>query len=602
MAPKPTQEFRNASLATPLGKDELVISRFDGQEGLSELFEFRIEALRSFDKGNVNFDAAIGQNCCISIENYDGSKRNFNGVLVETQWLGTQDNVYLGYRLVLRPWLWLLSRVADCRIFDEKNIPDIIKAIFGKHGFAKFADRLSGNYPVLEYCVQYRETDLNFVCRLMEEAGIYYFFEHSEGEHTLVLADAKSSHKPKQGGAKLIYRPLTDTDRHKQEHLHMWFACRRLSSGKVVLNDYDYMKPNASLLSEKEGGGSYQNSKLEIFDHPGRFEDKGLGQAYAKIRLEAEQAADRRCQAAGDALSVCPGGLVQLAEHPDGGQNGEYVITRASHSFISNRYVTSSRQEQGATYSGQYEFLPSSIQFRCPQLTPKPRIYGSQTAKVAGKGEIDVDEHGRIIVHFFWDREKKNSRRVRIAQVWSGKAWGGIVIPRVGMEAVVEFIDGDPDRPLVTGTVYNGENKVPYTLQADKTIAGVKSNSSEGGGGYNEFVFDDKKGSELIRMHGQKDLEAKIENDERWDTKRDVSVKIGNNRTENIGSTWTVEAGSKIEFKVGSTKIVMDQMSITMESNFITIKAQTMLDAKALMTNVTGNAMLTLKGGVIFIN
>jgi type VI secretion system secreted protein VgrG len=228
------------------------------------------------------------------------------------------------------------------------------------------------------------------------------------------------------------------------------------------------------------------------------------------------------------------------------------------------------------------------------QVTAKPVIHGLQTAKVAGDGEIDVDEHGRIIVNFYWDREQKNSRRVRIAQVWSGNSWGGIVIPRVGMEVVVEFVDGDPDRPLVTGTVYNGENTVPYSLPAEKTIAGVKSNSSEGGGGYNEFVFDDKSGWELIRLHGQKDMEAKIEND--------VTKDVGNNQTETIGKVWKVTAGEKIEFLVGSSKIVMELGSITIESTLITIKAAAQLDAKSPLTTVEGSGILTLKGGLVLIN
>jgi type VI secretion system secreted protein VgrG len=605
MAPNLTQKSRIASLKTPLGADTLVLSRFEAGEGLSELFEYRIEALSL--RENINFDAAIGSNCCVSIKGSDGAPRHFNGVLVETQWLGTQlsaPDIYYSYRLVLRPWFWMLSRVADSRIFAHQNIPDIIKAIFGKHGFAKFEDRLSGSYPELEYCVQYRETDLNFVCRLMEEAGIYYFFDHSESEHQLVLADAHSSHKPKPGGAKLIYKPLGESSRRNEEVLHAWFAGRRFNTGKVALNDYDYMKPSASLLSEKEGGGSYQNAKLEVYDYPGRFEDKGLGQTYAGFRLEAAQAADHRCQAAGNVVSCCPGGLIELAEHPDGGQNKEYTILRASHSFVSDAYRTASSSAQEERYSGHYEFLPSTIPYRNPQVTPKPVVHGPQTAKVAGDGEIDVDEEGRIIVFFHWDREKekKNARRVRIAQIWSGKEWGGIVIPRVGQEVVVEFIEGDPDRPLVTGTVYNAENTVPYSLPDQKTIAGVKSNSSEGGNGYNEFIFDDKTGSELIRMHGQKDLEVKIENDERRDIGHDVSVKIGNDRTEKIGNTWTVTAQTKIEFKVGSSTIVMDPGSITLKSPRITIQADAQLDAKAPLTQVTGTAMLVLKGGLITIN
>lgn len=594
MALKPRQDSRVAKFTTPLGTDVLVLERYDGREGLSELFEFHVDALS--DQPDINFDGAIGSNCCVSIKNYDGSERHFNGVLTETQWRGTQ-NIYYAYSLVLRPWLWMLSRVSDCHIFSEKTIPDIIKEILDKpcYPFADYEERLSGSYPDLEYCVQYRETDLQFICRLMEEAGIYYFFEHSESTHKLILADSPSAHFPKQSGSKLVYRQLTGTDRRKEEILHTWFAGRHFASGKFALNDYDYMKPGADLLSEREGPGSYRNANLERYDYPGRFEEKSVGTDYAGFRLEAEQATDHRCRAVGDAVSCCPGTLMTLAEHPEESQNKEYLIIHAEHAFSSNLYRSGSGSNAEEIYSGHYEFLPKTIPFRMPQVTPKPVIHGLQTAKVAGDGEIDVDEHGRIIVNFYWDREQKNSRRVRIAQVWSGNSWGGIVIPRVGMEVVVEFVDGDPDRPLVTGTVYNGENTVPYDLPAEKTIAGVKSNSSEGGGGYNELVFDDKAGSELIRLHGQKDMEAKIENN--------VTKDVGNDQTESIGNVWKVEAVSKIEFVVGGSKIVMDPTSITIESITITIKAKALLDASSSVnTNVTASAMLTLKGGLVLIN
>ncbi|MGQ0484951.1 MAG: type VI secretion system Vgr family protein [Hyphomicrobiales bacterium] len=600
MALKARQDSRVAKFTTPLGTDVLVLERFDGREGLSELFEFHVDALSDAQDNQkpIDFDAVIGNNCCVSIKNYDGSERHFNGVLTETQWRGTESsyqNTFHAYSLVLRPWLWMLSRVSDCYIFAEKTIPQIIKEILNKPCYpADFKDSLSGSYKELEYCVQYRETDLQFVCRLMEEAGIHYFFEHSESGHKLILADTSTACEPKQGGSKLVYRQLTGTDRREEEILHTWLAGRRFASGKFALNDYNYMKPGADLLSEREDPGAYRHANLERYDYPGRFEEKSVGTDYAGFRLEAEQAMDHRYRAAGDAVSCCPGTSIKLAEHPDGSQNIEYLIVHAGHAFSSNYYRSGAGADSQEIYSGHYDFLPKDIPFRMPQLTPKPVIHGLQTAKVAGEGEIDVDKHGRIIVHFYWDREKKNSRRVRIAQVWSGKSWGAIVIPRVGMEVVVEFVDGDPDRPLVTGTVYNADNTVPYDLPGEKTIAGVKSNSSEGGGGYNEFVFDDKAGGELIRMHGQKDMEAKIEND--------VTKDVGNDQTETIGNVWKVTAISKIEFVVGASKIVMDPKSITIESLTITIKAMAQLDAKSPLTTVEGSGILTLKGGLVLIN
>ncbi len=607
MALKPRQSSRIAELKTPLGKDKLVITRFDAIEGVSELFEYRIEALS--EDGNIDFDVALGANCSVKFKNYDGPPRDFSGVLVETEWLELHERYYR-YRLVLRPWFWLLTRESDCRLFHNKKVRDIITEVLSEHGFAKYELRLMENYPTLEYCVQYRETDFAFVSRLMEYSGIFYFFEHHGDEHKMIMTDSMSPLKAKKGGAELNYIPLVGKDQRAEEHIYHWNPERRFNSGKVTLNDYDYMKPNANLIAEKTSTASYQNSKLEIYDYPGQYVVQPDGKKYATVRLEAEQATDKRCHAGGDAISCCPGAKIQLQKHPSKEQNREYMVVRAKHSFVGDSYVSDSTSADDEVYTGNYEFHLTSDPFRYPALTPKPVVHGPQTAKVVGDGEIDVDKEGRILVQFHWDRKKMKSRRVRIGQVWSGKGWGGIHIPRVGQEVIVEFVEGDPDRPLVIGTVYNGENKVPFPLPAEKTIAGVKSDSTEGGGGYNEFVFDDKKGEELIRMHGQKDLDTVIENDERRHVKKNVSIEVGVDRTEKIGKNLTqkiganltqdvgavkkVTAGQKIELKVGASKIVIEPASIMITSPEIKIEG--------IMTTVKGTGILTLQGGMIKIN
>jgi type VI secretion system secreted protein VgrG len=477
MAPVLKQQARTAELKTPLGKDKLAITRLDGSEGLSELFTFNIEAFSETE--DVDFDGALGAKCTVTVTSSEKT-RHFNGILVEAQWTGFREKLY-SYRLVLRPWLWLLSRVSDCRIFANKTAPEIISDIFAKHGFATVEKKLTENYNPIEYYVQYRETDLDFVTRVMEEFGIYYFFRHEDGDHTLVLADAKSSHAPLPGGGKIPFRPV-QASRRREAHLSHWAPGRRFNTGRVVLNDYDYLKPSASLLSESESASGYQNSKLETFDYPGRYVEKSDGEKYAKVRLEAEQASDNRSQGAGTVVSLFPGALMSLTDHPAGSQNREYLVVRATHAVSTELFRSGSSSGGEETYSGRYEFLPSDKPFRAPLLTPRPVVRGPQTAKVVGDGEIDVDEHGRIIVQFHWDRKKDESRRVRIGQVWSGKNWGGIFIPRVGMEVIVEFLEGDPDQPLVVGTVYNDDYMPPYDLPGDKNIAGWKSRSTEGGG------------------------------------------------------------------------------------------------------------------------
>lgn len=602
----PKQNKRFGELKTPLGKDVLVLGRFDGSEGVNELFEYRIEAYS--EKENIDFDKAMGKNCSVSLKGF-GAKREFSGVLVEAQWVGMYDRYYT-YQLVLRPWFWLLTRTTDCRIFHEKSWLDVIKQVLGEYGFAKFEAKTTANYATQEYIVQYRESDYQFICRLMEHCGIYYYFEHSGNDHKMILADAKSSHKPKAGGANVNFRPLEHQNRRNEEHFYHWQPVRKFQTGRVVLNDYDYLKPATSLKADADASSKYTNAKLEMYDYPGKYVEKSDGTDYAKVRLQAEQANDSRCQASGDVPSCTPGSLINLKEHPTGAQNKEYLTLGVSHSYAGDPFVSSASTGGEEIYSANYEFLPSSIPFRAQPLTPKSIIHGPQTAKVVGSGEIDVDEHGRILVQFHWDRDKDKSRRVRVSQIWSGKKWGGIVIPRVGQEVVVEFVEGDPDRPLVTGTVYNGDNKVPYDLPGEKNVAGWKSDSTEGGGGFNEFVFDDTKGAELIRVHGQKDLNSIVENDEVYETGNDESRKVGNDRSEKIGNNFsqhvgkvkTVEANEKIELIVGQSKIIMEPAKITIKSTAIEITASATLDAKGLMTTVKGTANLVLQGGLVKIN
>jgi type VI secretion system secreted protein VgrG len=601
MASTLSQDTRLASLRTPLGPDELAITRLDGHEGLSELFEFKVEAVS--ETANLDFDKAIGRNAVVTVTAQDDKKRRFNGVLVEARWLGEREKLHV-YQVVLRPWLWLLSHTANCQIFEKKTAPQIIKDIFSENGFSgSVRDDLTASYPQFEYCVQYRETDMHFVCRLMEEFGIYYYFEHSEDKHTLVLADSKSSHKPVPGLSSIEFLPTHGDKRRDKQQLVDWSVHRAFRSGRFVLNDYDYLKPNANLLADVEGKAPYEHGDMEVFDYPGRYVEQSDGRSLAKVRLEAAQAKDGRRLGVGSAVSLFPGGLVSLQRHPTGSENVEYLILGCTHTVASQGY-RSDAPGSDAYYSGVYEFMPSSKPFRAPLITPKPIISGPQTAKVVGKPgeEIDVDEHGRITLQFFWDRKKVVSRRVRVAQVWSGKSWGGIVIPRIGQEVVVQFLEGDPDQPLVIGTVYNKDNTVPYTLPADKTIAGVKSNSTKGGGGYNEFIFDDKKGQELIRAHAQKDLEVKVLHDEKREVDNNQSEKIGKNvevdvgmqQTVSIGTTYTMTANLKIELKVGASTLTIDPSGITLNAPMIKFVGvgSVMTQAPMVSTQAAGTIMM----------
>jgi type VI secretion system secreted protein VgrG len=627
MAGQLSQSERVAEFKTPLGKDVLVLINIEGMELLGDLFEFKVEALS--ERENLDFDKALGQGCTLKLKAYKGKERIYHGILTEAQWVGKIEDLY-HYRLILRPWLWMLGHRADCRIFLDKDVKDIIKEVFTKAGFNDFEFRTNGDYEKIPYCVQYRETDLAFVSRLMEQYGIYYFFEHSDGKHSLTLADSRSSHKAIADLPKVPFIPLSESELRPEQHLYSWVSERRFRTGKVQFNDYDYLKPKKNLLAPSEASEKYTHAKLEVYDFPGKYDDEDKGKKLSRFRLEAEQAADHRRIIEGDAASLHPGGLVTVEKHPTAAENKEYLIVRADHRFSSHHYRSvkaddaaspgSENDEKDQIYHGYYEFQPSDRPFRMQPLTPKPRIHGIQTAKVVGKKgeeneEISTDEHGRIWVQFFWDRDPKLTCPIRVAQVWASKKWGGIFIPRVGMEVVVEFLEGDPDRPLVIGAVYNGDNKVPYDLPDNKTVAGWKSDSSKGGNGYNEFIFEDKKSSENIRMHAEKDHNVTVRNAETWtigeafmppkgSPSRAATLKNGDDQLniEMGDRNVTIPMGSQstnamlsITHTVGMTTVTLTPATRSVESPIIEHTAETVI-------NYTAGATINLTAPIINLN
>jgi type VI secretion system secreted protein VgrG len=561
-----SQAGRMGILKTPLGDDTLVLSSFSGAEGLGELFEFQVDALS--EQENINFDDALGRACTVKLKSYEQKERFFCGILTHAQWIGG-DQEYFAYRMVLRPWFWLLAHRANCRIFLDKDVKKIIQDVFEDAGFSSGTDfKLpGGSYDKIDYCVQYRETDFAFVSRLMEQYGIYYFFEHRDGQHCMVLADSRSSHSTIPELPKVRYNTKVAGYNRQEQNIHSWTSDRRFRTGKIAFKDYDYLKPPKDLLVNKEGSESYNRSKFEVYDYPGKYDDRGKGEKFAQFRLEAEQAIDHRRMADGDAPSLFAGGLVTVEKHPTSAENQEYLVVRAGHRFGTQHYSSTPNQE-AVGYSGTYEFQPADRPFRSLPLTPKPRIYGIQTAKVVAKKgedseEISTDEYGRIWVQFFWDRKPEKTCPIRVAHVQASKKWGGQFIPRIGMEVVVEFIEGDPDLPLVTGVVYNGDNKHPYDLPDNKTQQGWKSDSSKGHDGYNEFMFDDKADSELIRMHAQKDHEVTILNSEKTEIgERFMTPKGSPSRQhtlKNGDDQLTLNMGDQnINLQMGDQKIDID--------------------------------------------
>ncbi len=567
---KLTQDQRVAKLNTPLGHNVLALSGFSANEGLSELFQISVEAVS--EESAIDFDRAIGESCQIEYHIADGKTRWFNGVLTEAR-AGGQSQDLFGYSLVLRPWFWLLAHRSDCRIFLNKTVLEIIRDVFGRAGFSnEYEARTQEEYSPIPYCVQYRETDFAFVSRVMEENGIYYYFEHIEGHHKLVLADGAGSHGPNPIDPVLAYRKGWRGD--GDQCLYDWTSERRFSTGKIELNDYDYVQPSKMLIASRMAGAKYAKGDYEAYDYPGRYVEEARGEQLAKFRLQAEQCLDRRRYCDGYSPSLVPGTLVTVTDHPTGSEmeNGSYLLTRCNHRFSGNEYRSSGGQYDVATvYRGAYELLPVDVPFRAFPSTPRPKIYGIQTAKVVGKRgeeseEISTDEYGRIWVQFPWNRDEQISCPVRVAQRWAGQRWGEIFLPRVGMEVVVEYLEGDPDYPLAVGCVYNGDNKVPYDLPSQKTIAGWKSQSTKGGDGYNELIFEDKKGREQIRVHAQNALNVDVLGSETRTIGGDLTTTVGG---PTGGGNVTLNAFQTITLNVGPsgsplTQIVMDTTSITL--------------------------------------
>ncbi|MES2090018.1 MAG: type VI secretion system tip protein VgrG [Pseudomonadota bacterium] len=537
---------------TPLGSD-LHVARMSAQEEMGRLFEINVDVL-SEDAAIDPYDL-LGKPVCVNMEVEGDSVRHFHGNVCRITQLGAAGR-FNQYRLVLRPDLWLLTRRSDIRIFQEMSAPDIIKKVFDAHGMlAKFS--LQGIYSNREYCVQYRETDFNFVSRLMEQEGIYYYFEHVADKHTMVLVDKVSAHEPCPGSSTFKFRESVAGNIDLEAISH-WHFSREIQSGKVTLRDFDFKKPALNLTSENEASGAHAQPKLEIYDYPGEYLTPGDGRTHAKTRLDEIQS--HHALAGGDTnvRHLATGYLFTLADHPRDDQNIEYLI------ISSDIHAQAEIPEAGAdgvepSYSCQFSALSTREVFRPLRTTPCPTVAGPQTAIVVGPSgsEIHTDEHGRVKVQFHWDRlgkkDEKSSCWIRVSHPWAGEGFGMIAIPRIGQEVVVDFLEGNPDQPLITGRVYHGTNVPPYALPANATVSTMKSQSSPGGdaSNFNELRFEDKKGSEYIFLHAEKDFDRIVKNDSFHSVGHDEHVTITNDLKEKVGNDQHLEVGKDLKQKVG---------------------------------------------------
>ncbi len=558
-----TQEHRLIRIATPLGGDELLITGFRGHEEISRLFQFELSLLSH--NHSIDFKKIIGGNVTVSIVLENDKERFFNGIVASfSQSSGNIQGerggaVFSQYRATIVPWFWLLTKTADLRIFQNKSAVDIIEQIFTEKGFSDYTKKLNGTYHPRTYCVQYRETDFSFINRLLEEEGIAYYFNHENGKHALVLADASTAYSPCPHHEKIRYQHSSVGGVTFGEDMITTLDLRNeIRVGKYTLNDFNFETPSTNLLVEMESQQNLGPGEKEVYDYPGLYDKRGGGDVLAKIRIQEQEARIASITGNSNVRGFASGYSFTLEDYfRDEMNNKKYLLTAVDHA-AEQQYGAGSAGE--TSYSNAFTCIPLDTPFRPPRLTPKPVVEGVQTAIVVGPAgeEIHTDKHGRVKVQFHWDRESKANENsscwMRVGQLWAGNGWGAMYIPRIGQEVIVDFLEGDPDRPIVIGSVYHGVNMPPYPLPDDKTKSTIKSNSSKGGGGFNELRFEDKKGSEQIFVHGEKDLDIRIK-----DTHKEY---IGNEQH------ITVEKDQFIEMKGSVHRVVAKDIIEKIDGEF----------------------------------
>ena len=579
-----------ARVKTPFA-DDLLFSRMEGVEELGRLYQYELEFLSP--KEDLALDDLLGKDLTVEMDVPNGSTRYFHGYVTQFSHTGRRGR-YVTYTAIVHPWLWFLTRTSDCRIFQEKTIPDIIKEVFRDLGFTDFKDALSEEYRKWEYCVQYRETDFNFISRLMEQEGIYYYFEQEAGKHTLVLADAYGAHAPLPKYEEIPYR--SPAEPWREEHIYEWNLSKSVQTGACTIGAFHFMKPKADLVVQSSIVHPHDHEDFEIFDYPGEHYERGEGDRYVGVRMQELACEYERVQGEADARGIFPGGLFNLVEYPRDDQNREYLVVSAQHSLAAIDY------ESGDTgdfkYNCSFEAIESKAPFRATRITPKPVVQGPQTAIVVGKSgeEIWTDEYGRVKVQFHWDRygkkDENSSCWVRVAQVWAGGQWGGMTVPRMGQEVIVDFIEGDPDRPIITGRVYNADNMPPYKLPDDKTKSTLKSHSTKGGGAdnFNEIRFEDKKGEEELFIQAEKDEKINVKNDKSETVGANETISIGNDRKETVQGNETITVAKDREETVQGN----EKLTVVMDRERNVTGSETINVAKTRTHNVTINESINI--------
>jgi len=539
---------RVMDIVTPLGPDVLLFRSMRARESLGRLFEYSVTALST--RNDIDPNALLGKNVTIKLELPGGGTRFFDGIVARFALAGSQGRL-VRYEMVLRPWLWFLTRTAHCRIFQSKTVKDIISEVCdpGEYPDVAIEFNLIEPYRTWEYCVQYRETDFNFVSRLMEQEGMYYFFRHVEGRHTMVVVDAPTAHAPRPKYENIPFVLDNRSATTDRERIADWYFSKEVQPGSYVIDDYDFKKPYDDLKRQRMEVRDHEHALHEFFDYPGEYEKTDEGEHYVKVRLEEVQAQHERIHATTNARGLSVGDLFSLQLHPRQDQNRQYLVVGTSINLSSSEHEAAGAG--GATFACSFECMPAITPYRAPRETPKPVVQGVQTARVVGPSdkEIWTDQYGRVKVHFHWDRfgpQNENSTCwIRVAQGWAGKGYGIMNVPRIGHEVVVDFIEGDPDQPLITGRVYNEDQKVPYELPKYDAYMTWRTRSTPGGGvrDFNELRFDDRKGKEQVFIHAQRRMDIRV--------KRNMYDTVLGSRNARVGGGWVRTVGAAEDWHVG---------------------------------------------------
>jgi len=569
---------RVMDIATPLGDGVLLFHGMRGHEELGRLSEYHLDLLSA--DGDIDVDAILGKNVTIKLGLPDDSTRYFNGFVTRFS-AGEVHGRYYHYSATVHPWLWFLTRTSDCRIFQEMTVPDIIKKVFADHGTADFKLELTSTYRKWTYCVQYRETDFNFVSRLMEQEGIYYYFRHTEGHNTMVLTDSCSKHVPSAGYEKIPFIAPDKLVRPELEHISSWQFSREIQPGKYVHKDYDLERPSVDLKTQKVIVYKCAEGNHEVFDYPGEYLQKPDGEQLALVRIDELGTQFEVANGATNARGVTVGALFTLDDCPRADQNCEHLVMAANYDLQFADYEA--LEGGGSSYQCSFAAMSTKQQFRPRRTTPKPFVQGPQTAMVVGPAgdEIYTDQFGRVKVQFHWDRlgkkDENSSCWMRVSHPWAGKGWGAVSTPRIGQEVIVDFLEGDPDQPIVTGRVYNAECQPPFGFPAGAVLSGIKSNTHKGSG-FNELSMDDTAGKERVFVHGQYNMDTVVEHDQtstihnnrtdrvdvddaesigknqKWDVGVNRDATIGSNETLTVGSNRTKAIGANETITVGGNR------------------------------------------------